>query len=74
VIASNRSALPEVAGDAALLVDPENTAALASALRDLTENEDLRRDLSERGICRARSFTWKNAVRETWKVYQELLG
>ena len=74
VIASNRSALPEVAGDAALLVDPENTAALASALRDLTENEELRRSLSERGICRARSFTWKNAVRETWQVYQELLG
>ena len=74
VIASNRSALPEVAGDAAILVDPENTAAMASALQDLTENEDLRRNLSERGICRARSFTWKNAVRETWQVYQELLG
>jgi glycosyltransferase involved in cell wall biosynthesis len=74
VITSNRSALPEVAGDAALLVDPEDTAALASALRNLTENEELRRDLAQRGICRARSFTWKNAVRETWQVYRELLG
>jgi glycosyltransferase involved in cell wall biosynthesis len=74
VITSNRSALPEVAGDAALLVDPEDTAALAAALCDLTRNEELRRELGQRGICRARSFTWQNAVRETWQVYQELLG
>lgn len=73
VITSNRSALPEVAGDAALLVDPEDTAALTAALRDLTQDEELRRELGQRGICRARSFSWQNAVRETWQVYQELL-
>ena len=54
VITSNRSALPEVAGDAALLVDPEDTEALGQALRELTVNEDLRRELARRGTARAR--------------------
>jgi len=74
VITSNRSALPEVAGDAAILVDPENTEALGQALRDLTLQADLRRDLSHRGVARARLFTWDKAVRETWDVYREVLG
>lgn len=74
VITSNRSALPEVAGDAALLVDPENTEALAEALRDLAAREDRRRELARRGAARAQCFTWERAVRETWDVYRELLG
>ena len=49
VLTANRSALPEVAGDAAALVDPEDTAALAGQLRELTVNEDLRKDLAQRG-------------------------
>jgi glycosyltransferase involved in cell wall biosynthesis len=74
VITSNRSALPEVAGDAALLVNPEDPDALADALRDLTGREDLRRELAQRGTARARMFTWGRAVRETWDVYREVLG
>jgi glycosyltransferase involved in cell wall biosynthesis len=74
VVTSNCSALPEVAGDAALLVDPADTDALAAALHDLIRNEELRRDMAQRGIRRARSFTWEKAARETWGVYQELLG
>src|SRR5271157_2373566 len=74
VVTSNRSALPEVAGDAALLVDPGNTEALGEALRLLAGNEDLRRDLASRGIARARLFTWEKAVRETWDVYREVLA
>jgi len=74
VLTSNRSALPEVAGDAAVLVDPEDTQALAQALRNMAENGDLRRDLAARGLVRARLFTWENAVRETWEVYRELLA
>lgn len=73
IVTSNRSALPEVAGDAALLVDPENTEALGQALRDLTRNIDLRLELSQRGATRVRQFTWERAVRETWDVYSELL-
>jgi glycosyltransferase involved in cell wall biosynthesis len=74
VIASNRSALPEVAGDAALLVDPEDSEALGQALGELSVNGDLCRELARRGIARAQTFTWEKAVRETWDVYRTLLG
>jgi glycosyltransferase involved in cell wall biosynthesis len=74
VLTSNRSALPEVAGDAALLVNPENTEELAQALRNLTGREDLRSELARRGAERAQLFRWENAVAETWNVYREVLG
>ena len=74
VVTSNRSALPEVAGDAALLVDPEDTGALSGALRDLTRTPEFRQDLVRRGVARARLFTWKKAVYETWEVYRRLLN
>jgi glycosyltransferase involved in cell wall biosynthesis len=74
VVTSNRSALPEVAGDAALLVNPEETGALGDALRDLTQYRDLRQDLTQRGLARIRSFSWAKAVRETWDVYRHVLG
>jgi glycosyltransferase involved in cell wall biosynthesis len=74
VLTSNRSALPEVAGDAALLVDPESVDSIARGLRDLTQNEDLRRDLAGRGKLRAQEFTWEKAVRATWDVYRQVLG
>jgi glycosyltransferase involved in cell wall biosynthesis len=71
VLTSNRSALPEVAGDAAILVDPENTQALIAALRGLAGDEALRQDLAARGLARSRLFTWEKAVRQTWEVYEE---
>lgn len=73
VVTSNRSALPEVAGDAALLVDPEDTPALAAALRELTENRESRQKLISRGKVRAREFGWGKAIRETWQIYRMLL-
>ena len=72
VVTSNRSALPEVAGDAALLVDPERADALAEALRRLTTDELLRADLIKRAHARASQFTWKKAVQSTWDLYQAL--
>jgi glycosyltransferase involved in cell wall biosynthesis len=74
IVTSLRSALPEVAGDAALLVDPEDTAALAAALGRLTRDSDLREDLVRRGRARVQTFSWDKAVRETWDVYTQLLG
>lgn len=74
VVTSNRSALPEVAGDAALLVNPECVEELVEALRDLTQGEELRKSVARRGTDRARQFTWEKAVAETWEVYRELLG
>jgi glycosyltransferase involved in cell wall biosynthesis len=73
VVTSTRSALPEVAGDAALLVDPEDTEALGATLRILAGEEDLRRDLACRGMARASLFTWEKAARETWDIYREVL-
>jgi glycosyltransferase involved in cell wall biosynthesis len=72
VVTSTRSALPEVAGDAALLVDPEDTDALCAALARLATDETLREDLIRRGLERSRQFTWEAAVERTWAVYQEL--
>jgi len=74
VVASNRSALPEVVGDAAVLVDPVDSEALGLALRELTLNVEWRGELARRGTERAQCFTWEKAVRETWDVYRTLLG
>jgi glycosyltransferase involved in cell wall biosynthesis len=74
VVTSNRSALPEVAGDAALLVNPESVGDLTQALRDLTQGEELRRALALRGVKRAGLFTWEKAVAETWNVYRTVLS
>ena len=73
VLTSNRSALPEVVGNAALLIDPEDTGELTDALRRLTIDEDLRTDLIGRGKRRALEFSWTAAVARTWAVYQNLL-
>jgi glycosyltransferase involved in cell wall biosynthesis len=72
VVASNRSAIPEVAGDAAWLVDPEDTEELADALVALTQDPERRADLSHRGLARAGEFKWGTAVEKTWQVYREL--
>jgi glycosyltransferase involved in cell wall biosynthesis len=72
VVASHRAAIPEVAGDAAWLVNPEETADLAEALVELTRNPDRRAELSRRGLARATHFTWMDAVEKTWSVYNEL--
>ena len=72
-LASNVSALPEVSGDAALLVEPD-TAGIAQGLQTLVENETLRQDFARKGLERSKQFTWEKAVEGTWRVYQELLG
>jgi glycosyltransferase involved in cell wall biosynthesis len=69
VLTSNCSAMPEVAGDAALLVDPLNIDA---ALLRLAEDQSLRDDLKRRGLERVRQFSWESAIEKTWAVYEEL--
>src|SRR4029077_20401580 len=73
VLTSNRSAMAEVAGGAALLVNPESVEELAEALRQMIADEQLRRDLKQKGLARAAEFTWPKAVESIWKVYRELL-
>jgi glycosyltransferase involved in cell wall biosynthesis len=74
VVTSNVSAMPEVAGGAALLVDPYRTDELADALLRLTAEEDLREDLIRRGYARALDFTWDAAVAQTWDVYATFMA
>jgi len=74
VITSRRSALPEVAGDAALLVNPDDPEEIADALVRLASDEALRADLARRGRERALQFSWESALAKTWEVYRELTG
>ena len=74
VLTSNVSALPEVSGDAALLVDPADASSITEGLCKLIEDGALRAQLVQKGLARCREFTWEKAVEKTWSVYQELLG
>jgi len=73
VITSNTTALPEAAGDAALLVDPEDTAGITAAMRRVLDAPDLRAALSARGFAHARQFTWARTARATVEAYQAAL-
>ena len=72
VLTSSRSALPEVAGDAALVVDPGDSESIADGLRRITSDRTLQADLARRGQARAAHFSWEKAVAETWQVYSGL--
>ncbi|MGB6942154.1 MAG: glycosyltransferase family 1 protein [Bryobacteraceae bacterium] len=74
VLTSNRSAMPEVAGDAALLVDPTDVHSISDGLVHLATNADLRDTLIRAGKARAKEFTWEKSIGATWKIYQELLN
>jgi glycosyltransferase involved in cell wall biosynthesis len=73
VIAGNRSALPEVCGTAALMVDPESDDQLAGALIKLATDKEVSEALTQKGKIRASEFSWPKAVAETMNVYRELL-
>jgi glycosyltransferase involved in cell wall biosynthesis len=68
VLTSTTSSLPEVAGDAALLVDPHDTQAIASALARLADDATLCDELRRRGRERAAHFTWERCAEETFRV------
>ena len=73
VLASATSSLPEVCGDAAVLVNPGDVEAIAAGLERLIGDESLRAGLIERGKLRAAEFTWERTVRATFDVYRSLL-
>jgi glycosyltransferase involved in cell wall biosynthesis len=71
VVTSNVTAMPEVAGDAAALVDPLNQEQLTEALRNVLADDTLRQDLVEKGLKRVHEFTWEKTARNMLKVYEE---
>ncbi|MFQ3616072.1 MAG: glycosyltransferase family 1 protein [Cyanobacteriota bacterium] len=73
VITSNRSAMPEVAGDAALLVNPEDTRAIAHAMQRLIAEPDVRSHLRTAGLARARQFSWEKTGVATRAVLNQFL-
>ena len=73
VVCSDSSSLPEVAGDAALRVDPRDTEDLAEALARIVSDEDLRRELVERGFRQAARFSWRRCAEEVLSVL-EMVG
>ena len=74
VLTSNTSSLPEVVGDAAITVDPQATGDLALAIERLLGDAALRQDLIERGLVRARRFTWEATATQTREVYERVLA
>ncbi len=74
VACSDRSSLPEVTGDAALLFDPGDVEAMAGVIRRLVVDADLRRDLAARGLGRCREFTWRRTAERTIELIREAAG
>jgi glycosyltransferase involved in cell wall biosynthesis len=74
VITSNVSSLPEVVGDAAVLIDPMDAGAIADAIVRVLSDSALRADLIRRGLERAKAFSWERSVARTCEVYQSLGG
>ena len=74
VLTSTTSSLGEIAGDAAETIDPADTDAIADAIVRLASDQDLRRDRAERGLRRARSFSWAQTARDMLAVYHRAAG
>lgn len=72
VITSNISSMPEVAGDAALLINPYNPQEIAEKMNDIASDKDLRRKLIEKGFKRVKEFSWEKTARRTLGVYEEI--
>jgi glycosyltransferase involved in cell wall biosynthesis len=74
VVTSNVSSLPEVAGDAAVLVDPYDPEAIADGIYRVLTDEGLRHDLRQKGLNRARQFSWEDSARRVRAIYQQAGG
>jgi glycosyltransferase involved in cell wall biosynthesis len=72
VVTSNVSSLPEVAGDAALLIDPYNPQAIADGITRVLSDATLRDELRRKGLARARQFSWEQSVRRVHDIYREV--
>ena len=74
VVASNVSSLPEVLGDAAVLIDPREADSIADGITRALEDDVLRADLRRKGLARAGRFSWDKSVRQVRRIYEEIEG
>ena len=72
ILTTSRASIPEVAGDGAMLVDPDDPVAFTKALVTLAENETLRKELGEKGILQAKKYTWDKCAKETFQLLGEM--
>ena len=72
VITSNVSSLPEVAGDAAILVNPLNEDEIFEAYKKILSDKNLRKDMIEKGLEQAKKFQWKNSVEVLEQIYEKM--
>lgn len=72
-ISSNISSMPEIVGDAGLLVDPYNDSQLTEAMYLVISNRALHQDLIEKGLTRAKEFSWEKTAKETLAVYERVM-
>lgn len=73
VVTSNVSSLPEVVGDAAIMIDPYEPTAIADAIERVLTDEALRADLRRRGLARAREFSWERSIARVREIYAEVM-
>jgi glycosyltransferase involved in cell wall biosynthesis len=74
VITGDRTSLPEVVGDAGILVDPFDVTSIADAIGRMLSDGDLRNELRQKGFERARRFSWQRAARETLGVFEKVMN
>jgi glycosyltransferase involved in cell wall biosynthesis len=70
VITSNCTAIPEIAGNAALLIDPFNTAEITNAMVNIYSKKELRDELIKKGLKQSDKFSWDKSAERTWEVIQ----
>jgi glycosyltransferase involved in cell wall biosynthesis len=74
VIVGNKTSLPEVVGDAGLLVDPFDVGSISSAIQSVINDSNLRSQLRVKGLERAKLFNWQETARQTLSVYKKAAG
>jgi len=74
VISSNSTSLPEVVGDAGILVDPKDQDQLCQAMLDILTDESLRENLKHKGLERAKQFSWEKCANETVEIYKKIIA
>lgn len=74
VITSNTSSMPEIAGDAALLVDPFSPASITGAMKQVNSDSVLRKNMIQKGLIRSAKFSWKAMAEQVVQTYQEIAG
>jgi alpha-1,3-rhamnosyl/mannosyltransferase len=74
VVVSDRGSLPEVVGDAGLLIDPDDTQDLSAAIRRILDDDSLSASLRQKGLMRASTFSWARVAQQTMAIYDKMLA